>query len=74
LYGYRPPDFYGIYIDTNPLLGAEWPGLSGERSNIIYGARRWWGIPTFLPRPVIVEAEEHWVREVQAEVSRLEGA
>lgn len=43
-------------------------------SNLFYGARRWWNIPTFIPEPVLVEAEEHWLRELQEEESRLAGA
>jgi hypothetical protein len=69
-----PPDFQAIYLDTNPLLAAEWPGVSVVLGNLLYGARTWWSIPTFIPEPVLVEAEEHWFRDLQDEVSRFRSA
>ena len=39
--------------------------------NLLYGARWWWGIPVFVPEPVLAEAEEHWFRDLQEEVTRF---
>jgi hypothetical protein len=69
-----PPDFQAIYFDTNPLLAAEWPGVSVILGNLLYGARTWWNIPTFIPETVLMEAEENWVRDLQDEISRFRNA
>ncbi len=42
--------------------------------NLLYGARSWWSIPTFIPEPVLAEAEEHWFRDLQDELSRFRSA
>lgn len=69
-----PPDFQAIYLDTNPLLIAEWPGVSVALGNLLYGAHEWWGIPAFIPEPVLIEAEEHWIRDFQNGVCGLRNA
>jgi len=68
------PDFGAIYLDSNPLLGAEWPGTSIALSNLFYGARQWWNIASFIPEPVLIETEEHWFRDLQEEESKLVNA
>jgi len=68
------PDFGAIYLDSNPLLAAEWPTASVALSNLFYGARRWWNIPSLIPEPVLIEAEEHWFRDLQEEEYRLVNA
>ena len=50
----EPPDFNGIYVDTNVLLGAGWPEPCVMLHNLFVfdGC----GVLTFLPEPVLNEA------------------
>jgi hypothetical protein len=68
-----PPDFKAIYFDTNALLGTGWPEPSVLLHNVfVIGG--WWGIKMFLPQPVVNEAEEHWLRKLKEQVSRVDNA
>jgi hypothetical protein len=67
------PNFDAIYFDTNILLGTGWPNPSVVFHNVCILAINW-GIPTFIPQPVIKEAEEHWLRGVREEMSRVNSA
>jgi PIN domain len=66
-------DFNVLYLDTNVLLRAGWPSASVELNNALLLAS-WWGVPVFIPEPVSMEAEAHWVRAVQKKVTALENA
>jgi hypothetical protein len=69
-----PPDFDGIYFDTNVLVrGQGWPSPSIPLNNVLRFAA-WWGVSRFIPEPVLREAEEHWLRGVKGGVSGLSGA
>ena len=66
-------DFNALYLDTNVLVRSQWPSPSVRLHNALSLAS-WWGVPVFLPRPVLMEAEEHWIRAVQNKVTGLDGA
>ena len=69
-----PPDFQGIYLDTNVLLrGQGWPSPSIQLNNLLRLAGLC-KIDRFLPEPVLKEAEEHWLRGVKEGISTLSGA
>jgi hypothetical protein len=68
----QPPDFNAIYFDTNALLAAGWPDPSVLLNNVfVIGG--WCEIQMFLPEPVVREAEEHWLRNVDERVARAHG-
>lgn len=70
----RPPlDFNAVYLDTNVLVRSQWPSPSVKLNNALSLAS-WWNVQVFLPKPVLMEAEEHWTRTVQKNLSRLHGA
>ena len=69
----NPPNFDAIYFDTNALLGAGWPDPSVVLHNVCTIAKTW-EIQLFLPEPVIKEAEEHWLRMMKEQMSRVTSA
>jgi hypothetical protein len=66
-------DFSALYLDTNVLVRSQWPSASVKLQNALRLAS-WWGIPVFLPEPVLMEAEQHWIRAVQNKVTGLDSA
>jgi len=69
----QPPDFKAIYFDTNALLGAGWPDPSVRMRNV-FVIGKWWGIQMFIPKPVVKEAEEHWLRKVKEQTAKTASA
>ncbi len=66
-------DFNALYLDTNVLVRSGWPSPQPKLNNFLMLAK-WWGVPVFLPEPVLIEAEEHWVRGVREKVAGLKNA
>jgi|ERR1051326_242146 hypothetical protein len=67
------PDFHVIFIDTNILNAEGWPEPSIALANV-FKIANWWKIGIFLPEPVLKEAHEHWVRQVNDKISALGAA
>src|ERR1700678_2405542 len=66
-------DFNALYLDTNVLIRSGWPSPQPKLNNFLMLAG-WWSVPAFLPEPVVMEAEEHWVRGVRDKIASLRNA
>lgn len=66
-------DFNAIYLDTNILIRSGWPSPLAKVHNLLMLAK-WWRVPVFLPEPVAIEAEEHWLRGVRDKIVGLRNA
>jgi hypothetical protein len=52
-------DFSRVYFDTC-ALDQGWPQISRDFADMLAVAKSV-GIPCFIPKPVLVELEEHWM-------------
>lgn len=57
-------DFTAIYLDSQPLIAAGWPRLSSRLGSVV-SLSQIHNIPVFIPEPVEIELEEHWLRDFQ---------
>lgn len=66
-------DFNALYFDTNALVGANWPAPALRLENLLV-LTGWVKVAVFLPEPVAMEAEQHWLREVRDSSSAIIGS
>lgn len=67
-------DFKAVYLDTNVLLrGQGWPVPSILLNNLFRLAALC-GVQNCIPEPVIKEAEEHWLRQMNDSITKLTNA
>jgi hypothetical protein len=66
-------EFNALYLDTNVLIGANWPALALRLENLLV-LTGWMKVSIFLPEPVEREAEQHWLREVRDSSAGLVGS
>lgn len=65
--------FNRVYLETNVLIRAKWPGLSTALENLLRLAQVL-KVGVYLPLAVEVELEQHWIRDFDDKCMKAKGS